>query len=92
MQIMAEALGMAPARHSSDTNLLHYLEGCCTCIRRKSLGLAKEQLKPSDIMTMEASGECIMVHAAIAGSSNSLLYLPAIATRTGNRAIPCPVR
>lgn len=53
-----------------------------------ALGLAKEELKPSDIMTMQAFENAIMVHAAIAGSSNSLLHLPAIAHELGIQLSP----
>lgn len=53
-----------------------------------ALGLAKEELKPSDIMTIQAFENAIMVHAAIAGSSNSLLHLPAIAHELGIQLSP----
>ena len=53
-----------------------------------ALGLAREELKPSDIMTIQAFENAIMVHAAIAGSSNSLLHLPAIAHELGIQLSP----
>ena len=57
-------------------------------------------LKPSKILTYKAFENAIMVHAAIAGSSNSLLHIPAIAHELGieispdtfdeiHRRIPC---
>ena len=42
-----------------------------------------ENMKPSDIVTMESFENAIMVHAAISGSTNTLLHLPAIAHEFG---------
>ena len=40
-------------------------------------------MKPSDIVTMESFENAIIVHAAISGSTNCLLHLPAIAHEFG---------
>jgi dihydroxy-acid dehydratase len=79
MQIMAEALGLAlpgsallPAT-SPDLLAYAYQAG------RRSVQLAREGLKPHDIVTMESFENAIMVHAAISGSTNALLHIPAIA-------------
>ena len=79
MQVMAEALGLAlpgtallPAI-SPDLMTKAYEVGV------RALELAKEGIRPSDILTEKAFENAIMVHAAIAGSSNSLLHIPAIA-------------
>lgn len=79
MQVMAEALGMAlpgsalmPAT-SDDISELAFEAG------KHAVNLALSGLKPSDIMTLKAFENAIMVHAAIAGSTNVLLHLPAIA-------------
>ena len=45
--------------------------------------LAKQGLRPSDIVTMDSFENAIMVHAAISGSTNALLHLPAIAHEFG---------
>ena len=42
-----------------------------------------ENMRPSDIVTLESFENAIMVHAAISGSTNSLLHLPAIAHEFG---------
>lgn len=42
-----------------------------------------ENMLPSDIVTMESFENAIMVHAAISGSTNSLLHIPAIAHEFG---------
>ncbi len=45
--------------------------------------LAKNGIRPSDILTPEAFENAIKVHAAIGGSTNALLHLPAIAHELG---------
>ena len=45
--------------------------------------LAKMGLKASDIVTMKSFENAIMVHAAISGSTNSLLHIPAMAHELG---------
>jgi len=83
MQVMAEALGIAmPGSALIPTNV-HYLKDLTRRAGERAINLAKEDLLPSEIMTMEAFENAIMVHAAIAGSSNSLLHLPAIAHELG---------
>ncbi len=42
-----------------------------------------EHMRPSDIVTMESFENAIMVHAAISGSTNCLLHIPAIAHEFG---------
>ena len=83
MQIMAEAMGLSlpgsallPAT-SPDLKEYAYKSG------QRIVEMAKEGLKPSDIVTMEALENAIMVHAAISGSTNTLLHLPAIAHEYG---------
>ena len=51
---------------------------------RQAIRLAKmEHMRPSDIVTMESFENAILVHAAISGSTNCLLHLPAIAHEFG---------
>lgn len=83
MQIMAEALGLAlpgsallPAT-SPDLIDYAYQAG------KRSVELALSELKPSDIVTMDSLENAILVHAAISGSTNCLLHLPAIAHEFG---------
>ena len=83
MQIMAEALGLSlpgsallPA-DSEDLLLFAYQAG------KRAVELAREGLRPSDILTMESFENAILVHAAISGSTNCLLHLPAIAHEMG---------
>jgi len=83
MQIMAEALGLSlpgsallPAT-SPDLKEFAYRAG------KQAVELAKAGLRPSDILTMDSLENAIMVHAAISGSTNTLLHLPAIAHELG---------
>ncbi len=83
MQIMAEALGLMlpgsalmPAT-CEDLRKVAYEAG------RKSIELAKAGCKASSIVTKKAFENAIMVHAAISGSTNSLLHIPAIAHEFG---------
>ncbi|MCR4884018.1 MAG: dihydroxy-acid dehydratase [Clostridiales bacterium] len=43
----------------------------------------KEKMRPSDIVTLDSLENAILVHAAISGSTNTLLHLPAIAHEFG---------
>lgn len=88
MQVMAEALGIALPGSALIPAHLPELKETTRKAGEHALGLAKEELKPSDIMTIQAFENAIMVHAAIAGSSNSLLHLPAIAHELGIQLSP----
>ena len=83
MQIMAEALGLMlpgsalmPAT-STELRQKAYEAG------KQVMELARKGLRVSDIVTKEAFENAIMVHAAISGSTNSLLHIPAIAHELG---------
>ena len=83
MQIMAEALGlMLPG-----TALLPAESEELTAAARKAgeqiMYLSQMQLRPRDIVTRNSFENAVMVHAAISGSTNSLLHLPAIAREFG---------
>ena len=49
----------------------------------RSWNWPRKGLKVSDIVTMKSFENAIMVHAAISGSTNSLLHIPAIAHELG---------
>ena len=84
LQIMAEALGLAlpgsALMPATSPDLLEYAREA----GRQSVRLAKmKDMKPSDIVTMDSFENAILVHAAISGSTNCLLHLPAIAHEFG---------
>lgn len=88
MQVMAEALGIALPGSALIPTQVHYLKEVARQAGERAVRLATEELLPSEIMTPEAFENAIMVHAAIAGSSNSLLHLPAIAHELGIELLP----
>ena len=84
MQIMAEALGLtlpgSALLPATSPDLLEYARKS----GEQAVKLAQmENMRPSDIVTLESFENAIMVHAAISGSTNSLLHLPAIAHEFG---------
>ncbi len=83
MQIMAEALGLAlpgsALMPAGSPELLRYAYEA----GRQSVRLAQERLLPRDIVTRESFENAILVHAAISGSTNALLHLPAVAHEMG---------
>ncbi len=84
MQIMAEALGLS----LPGSALLPATSPDLSLYAKKSGELAvklayTDNMKPTDIVTLESFENAIMVHAAISGSTNTLLHLPAIAHEFG---------
>jgi len=78
------------------------LPGCATAlavssakvrIAKKSgeriIGMVKEDLKPSDILTREAFENAITVDMALGGSTNTVLHVKAIANEIG---VPLPLK
>jgi dihydroxy-acid dehydratase len=83
MQVMAEALGMALPGSALLPATSEALRECARKAGEQALVLAQKALCPSALMTREAFHNAIVIHAAIAGSSNSLLHIPAIAHELG---------
>ncbi|MDR3049828.1 MAG: dihydroxy-acid dehydratase [Elusimicrobiota bacterium] len=83
MQVMAEALGMALPGSALMPATSKELKDFAVQAGKQALELAKLGLRPSQIMTKETFYNAMVVHAAIAGSSNSLLHIPAIAHQLG---------
>ena len=83
MQILAEALGLAlpgsALLPAASPDLTDYARQA----GRQAVELAKKGLRPADILTMDSFENAILVHAAISGSTNCLLHLPAIAHEAG---------
>lgn len=84
MQIMAEALGLAlpgsALMPATSPDLLEYARET----GRLAVKLARtENMRPSDIVTYESFENAILVHAAISGSTNCLLHIPALAHEFG---------
>jgi dihydroxy-acid dehydratase len=84
MQIMAEALGLAlpgsALLPATSPDLAEYARRAGAQAVRLA---AMENMRPSDIVTLESFENAIMVHAAVSGSTNCLLHIPAIAHEFG---------
>jgi len=84
MQIMAEALGLAlpgsALMPATSPDLLAFARAAGEqAVRLASM----PNMRPSDIVTMDSFENAILVHAAISGSTNCLLHIPAIAHEFG---------
>ena len=84
MQIMAEALGLAlpgsALLPATSPDLIRYAKNA----GKLAVKLARmDNMKPGDIVTVESFENAILVHAAISGSTNCLLHIPAIAHEFG---------
>lgn len=84
MQIMAEALGLAlpgsALMPATSPDLLKYAYQA----GQQAVKLATmPNMRPSDIVTLESFENAILVHAAVSGSTNCLLHIPAIAHEFG---------
>lgn len=79
MACLTEALGMSlpycATTHAEDAAKIRIAEES----GRRLISLLRRNVKPRDIMTREAFENAITVNAAIGGSLNSTLHLPAIA-------------
>lgn len=83
MQIMAEALGLTLPGSALLPAASPDLAAFARRAGRQAVELARRGLRPSDIVTMESFENAILVHAAISGSTNALLHLPAVAHEFG---------
>ncbi len=85
MQIMAEALGLAlpgsALLPAAGDDIIEYARRAGA----QAVALAEKGLRPKDILTMGSFENAILVHAAVSGSTNCLLHLPAIAHEAGLR-------
>jgi len=83
MQVMAEALGLTlPGMALLPATSPDLMKGAELTAKR-AVELAYEGILPSQILTPPAFKNAIMVHAAIAGSTNSMLHIPTIANELG---------
>lgn len=83
MQVMAEALGLMLPGSALMPATCDDLLDISFEIGKQAVNLAHMGLKPRDMVTRKSFENAIMVHAAISGSSNSLLHIPAIAHEFG---------
>lgn len=84
MQIMAEALGLAlpgsALMPATSPDLLAYAREA----GEQAVKIAyRPKLRPSQMITMDSFENAILIHAAISGSTNCLLHIPALAHEFG---------
>ena len=85
MQVISEALGMSLPSGALMPASFNRIEHLSFAAGQRVAQLIQENLRPSDIMTQKAFENAIMVHAAISGSTNATLHIPAIAHELGIR-------
>lgn len=83
MQIMAEALGLMLPGSALMPATCADLDDVARKAGETAVVLARKGIKASDIVTEKSFENAIMVHAAISGSTNTLMHLPAIAREFG---------
>ena len=82
-QVLSEALGLAlPGSALIPAALSRHMR-VARAAGKQILKLVEQDIRPSQILTREAFENAIALHAAVGGSTNSLLHLPAIAREVG---------
>ena len=82
-QVLAEALGLALPGSALTPEPLTKLLRYARATGKQILRLIEEDLTPQRILTHDAFENAIILRAAIGGSTNALLHLPAIAREAG---------
>ena len=83
MQVMAESLGLTLPGTALLPVESQALADAAYNAGKAAMALAMSGKKARDIVTLESFENAIMVHAAISGSTNAILHLPAIAHEFG---------
>ena len=79
MQVMSEALGLALPGTALLPAMGDELQAAARMAGKAAMQLVLNGLRPRDVVTKHSFENAILVHAAISGSTNALLHLPAIA-------------
>ncbi|MDR2869844.1 MAG: dihydroxy-acid dehydratase [Deferribacteraceae bacterium] len=83
MQVMAEALGLMIPGSALMPATCDDLKTMAKLAGEQAAKLACQNLTARDIVTTKSFENAVAVHAAISGSSNSLIHMPAIAREFG---------
>jgi len=83
MQCMAEALGLALPGSALIPTSFALLRKSARKAGERMAGLIESDLRPREILDEKSFMNAVIVHAAIGGSTNALLHLPAIAHEAG---------
>lgn len=79
MQIMAASLGLSPLTNAMAPTATKFFYDQFNNIDQLMSDVVKNDLKPSKIVTEKSLENALIIHAAISGSTNTMLHLPAIA-------------
>jgi len=82
-QVLAEALGLALPGSALIPMPLTMLLRYARAAGKQIMKLVETDLRPRDILTRDAFENAIVIHAAVGGSTNALLHLPAVAREVG---------
>jgi dihydroxy-acid dehydratase len=83
MNCMMEALGLALPGNGTIPAVYAERERLAKDVGRKIMELVEKDIRPRDILTMEAFENAVAVDLALGGSTNTALHLPAIAHAAG---------
>jgi dihydroxy-acid dehydratase len=83
MNSLAEALGMMLPGSAAIPAPYRDRQECAYHTGRRIVDMVHEDLKPSDILTLDAFHNAIVVNSAIGGSTNAPIHLAAIARHVG---------
>ncbi|MBK5072508.1 dihydroxy-acid dehydratase [Budviciaceae bacterium CWB-B4] len=83
MQCMSEALGMALPGSAIMPSTMSEIRRVARAAGHQAMYLAEKNITSAKILTPAAFENAIKVHAAIGGSTNALIHLPAIAHELG---------
>ncbi len=83
MQVMTEALGMAPPTAALAPASQRYVLNNARNAGHLVMNLLNRDIKAKDILTEGAFRNAVVIHQATGGSTNGLLHLPAIAHAAG---------
>jgi dihydroxy-acid dehydratase len=88
MQVMAEALGLTLPGNALAPAWSNVIAHFADRAGQRVVQLLEENIRPSDILTRKAFENALMVHAAVSGSTNALLHMPAVARHAGLSLAP----
>jgi len=88
MQAMAEGLGLSLPGNALMPAWANIIRHYADLAGQKILALLEKDVRPREILTAKAFENALMVHAAVSGSTNALLHLPAVAGQAGVSVTP----
>ncbi|MDW7673271.1 MAG: dihydroxy-acid dehydratase [Bacillota bacterium] len=88
MQVMSEALGLALPGTALIPIVLNAQKFATRQAATQLLRLIQEDIKTRDIITEKSLHNALVIHAALGGSTNAFLHLPAIAREVGIQLTP----